>query len=117
MEKLVIHGGTPLKGEVYISGAKNAAVAILPASLLINGTCTISNVPNIADIKISCEILTKLGSKIEWISTNTIKIDNTNIYCTTAPLDLTRKFRASYYLIGAMLGRCKKVEVSLPGRL
>ena len=115
MEKLVIQGRTPLKGEVHISGAKNAAVAILPASLLVNGISTISNVPNIIDVELSCEILKEFGAKIEWIEKNTISIDTTNISCSTAPIDLTRKFRASYYLIGSMLGRCKKVEVGLPG--
>ena len=115
MEKLVITGGTPLKGEVTISGAKNAAVAILPATLLINGTCTIENLPNINDVKLYCEILEKIGAKITWITRNEIKIDTTNVCCTKAPLDITRKFRASYYLIGSMLGRCKDVQVSLPG--
>ena len=79
MEKLVINGSTSLKGEVTISGAKNAAVAILPAALLINGKCTIENIPNISDVKISCEILAKLGAKIEWIDNNTITIDSSNI--------------------------------------
>ena len=115
MEKLVITGGTPLKGEVTISGAKNAAVAILPATLLIDGVCTIDNLPNISDVKISCEILEKLGAKITWNNENEITIDTRNIYCTQAPLDMTRKFRASYYLIGSLLGRCKNVEVGLPG--
>ena len=115
MEKLVIEGGTPLKGEVIISGAKNAAVAILPAALLIDGKCTIENVPNISDVKIYCSILEELGAKIEWIAKNTITIDTSNICCTQAPLDMTRKFRASYYLIGALLGRCKNVGVGLPG--
>ena len=115
MEKLVIHGGTPLKGEIEIIGAKNSAVALLPATLLIKGICTISNLPNISDIKISCEILEKLGSKITWNSKNSVTIDNTNISCTVAPIDLTSQFRASYYLIGAMLGRTKQIEVGLPG--
>ena len=66
MEKLVVKGPTPLKGEVKINGAKNAAVALLPATLLIDGCCTIENLPNISDIKISCEILEKLGAKITW---------------------------------------------------
>ena len=114
MEKLVITGKTSLKGEVNISGAKNAAIAILPATLLIDGVCTIHNLPNIADVKIFCDILVELGAKINWLSTNSIEIDTSHISCTTAPLDLTRKFRASYYLIGSMLGRCKKVQVSLP---
>ena len=115
MEKLVIEGGSPLKGEVQICGAKNSAVALLPATLLINGVCTINNLPNISDIKITCDILEGLGSKIKWNSPHSITIDNTNINKTDAPLDLTSKFRASYYLIGAMLGRCKKIKVGLPG--
>ena len=115
MEKLVITGGTPLKGEVTISGAKNAAVAILPATLLINGICRIENLPNISDVKLYCEILEKIGAKITWITKNEITIDTRDICCTQAPLDITRKFRASYYLIGSMLGRCKNVQVGLPG--
>ena len=115
MEKLVINGPTPLKGEVNISGAKNSAVAILPATLLIDGVCTINNVPNIMDVKLSCEILEGLGSKIKWIDKNSLEIDNRNITNTIAPIDLTRKFRASYYLIGSMLGRKKEIEVGLPG--
>ncbi len=115
MEKLVINGGTPLKGEVEIIGAKNSAVALLPATLLIKGICTINNLPHISDIKISCEILEKLGSKIKWNSKNSVTIDNTNIISTVAPIDLTSQFRASYYLIGAMLSRSKKIEVGLPG--
>ena len=115
MDKLVITGGTPLKGEVVISGAKNAAVAILPATLLIDGICTIENLPNISDVKISCDILEQLGAKISWVDHNTVKIDTRNITSVNAPLDMTRKFRASYYLIGSLLGRCKKVEVGLPG--
>ena len=115
MEKLVIKGGTPLKGEVTISGAKNAAVAILPAALLINGKCTIENLPNISDVKLSCEILSKLGAKIEWIDTNTITIDTTDVCEHQAPIGLTSKFRASYYIIGALLGRCHKACVGSPG--
>lgn len=115
MEKLVVTGPTPLKGEVIINGAKNAAVAILPATLLIDGTCTIENLPNISDVKISCEILEKLGAKINWIDKHTITVDSRNIITTQAPLNLTRKFRASYYIIGAMLSRMGEVEVGMPG--
>lgn len=115
MEKLVVTGPTPLKGEVIINGAKNAAVAILPATLLIDGTCTIENLPNISDVKISCEILEKIGAKINWIDKHTITVDSRNIITTQAPLDLTRKFRASYYIIGAMLSRMGEVEVGMPG--
>ena len=115
MEKLVITGGTPLKGEVTISGAKNAAVAILPATLLINGICTINNLPNISDVKIYCEILEALGAKITWKNQNEITIDTRNIITTEAPLDLTSKFRASYYIIGSLLGRKGSVSVGMPG--
>ncbi|MBR3132848.1 MAG: UDP-N-acetylglucosamine 1-carboxyvinyltransferase [Clostridia bacterium] len=115
MEKLVISGPTPLKGEVEISGAKNAAVAIIPATILINGVCTIENLPHISDVKLYCEILEHLGAKVKWIGKNTVEIDSRNIHSTTAPLDITRKFRASYYLIGALLGRCGRAEVGSPG--
>ena len=115
MEKLLIKGPTNLRGEVTINGAKNAAVAILPATLLINGTCTIENVPNISDVKISCEILSKLGAKLTWVDNNTLFIDTTDIYTSKAPLDLTSKFRASYYLIGSMLGRKRAIQVGMPG--
>ncbi len=115
MEKLVIKGGTKLNGEVTISGAKNAAVAILPATLLIKGTCKINNLPNISDVKIICNILKELGAKITWTKPNEIIIDTREINCTKAPIDMTSKFRASYYLIGSMLGRCGSIEVGLPG--
>ncbi len=115
MEKLIITGKTPLKGEVTISGAKNAAVAILPATLLINGVCTIENLPNISDVKLYCNILETLGAKIEWKSEHEITIDTRNITSNKAPLETTRKFRASYYLIGSLLGRCKAAQVGIPG--
>ena len=115
MEKLVVPGPTPLKGEVIISGAKNAAVAILPATLLIDGVCTIENLPHISDIEISCKILEKLGAKITWNDKHSITIDTREIKTTKAPLDLTRKFRASYYVIGSMLGRKGEIEVGMPG--
>ena len=115
MEKLVITGNTPLKGEVKISGAKNAAVAILPATLLIDGICTIENLPNISDVKKSCEILEGLGAKITWNTPNEITIDTRNIDETEASEELTSKFRASYYIIGSMLGRKGKISVGMPG--
>ncbi len=115
MDKLVIKGGTPLKGEVTISGAKNAVLAILPATLLINDVCTIENVPNISDVKLYCDILESLGAKITWNNQNEITVDTRNIDCNADIVDITRKFRASYYLIGALLGRCGKACVGLPG--
>ncbi len=115
MDKLIIKGGTRLKGEVTISGAKNAAVALIPATLLINGICTITNIPNISDVKIFCKILEELGAIITWNNENEITFDTRNISCTNTPLDMTSKFRASYYLIGSLLGRCKEAMVGLPG--
>lgn len=115
MEKFIIDGNTRLEGEVTISGAKNAAIAILPAALLIDGITTIENVPKISDVNICCDILNELGAKVTWIDKNTISIDARNLHCTQAPLDMTSKFRASYYLLGALLGRCKQAEVGLPG--
>lgn len=115
MEKLVITGGTPLKGEVVISGAKNAAIAIIPATLLINGICTIENLPNISDVKLYCDILEDLGAIITWNSEHEVTIDTRNIDSHKTPLDVTRKFRASYYLIGALLGRSKFAQVGSPG--
>ena len=115
LEKLVINGKTPLKGDVVISGAKNAAVAILPATLLINGVCTIDNLPNISDVKIYCDILEDIGAKITWNNEHEITVDTTNINSFNTPLEKTSKFRASYYLIGSLLGRFKHAQVGMPG--
>jgi len=115
LEKLVIKGGTRLTGDVVISGAKNAAVALLPATLLVDGICTINNLPYISDVKISCKILEELGAKVTWNGNNEVTIDARNIKSSVAPIDMTSKFRASYYLIGALLGRCKSAVVGLPG--
>ncbi|MCL2860190.1 MAG: UDP-N-acetylglucosamine 1-carboxyvinyltransferase [Oscillospiraceae bacterium] len=115
MEKLIITGNKCLKGEVVISGAKNAAVALIPATLLLNGTCTIFNLPNISDIKIYIEILESLGVKVTWNNKNSVKLDTRHIASTNSTIELTKKFRASYYLIGSLLGRLGSVEVGLPG--
>ena len=115
LEKLVINGKTPLRGDVVISGAKNAAVAILPATLLINGVCTIDNLPNISDVKIYCDILEDIGAKITWNNEHEITIDTTNVNSYNTPMEKTSKFRASYYLIGSLLGRFKHAQVGMPG--
>lgn len=115
LEKLVINGKTSLKGEVVISGAKNAAVAILPATLLINGVCTIENIPNISDVKIICDILEDIGAKITWNNEHEITIDTRDVNSYATPLEKTSKFRASYYLIGSLLGRFKHAQVGMPG--
>lgn len=115
MEKLVINGGNPLFGNVNINGAKNAAVAILPAAILASKeVCTIENVPNIEDINCLEIILKYLGCKVET-SCNSIKIDSTNIVTTNATIPEVRNMRASYYLLGALLSRFKKARVELPG--
>ena len=115
MEKIIVNGPCRLEGEVTISGAKNAAVAILPATLLVAGKCHLENVPNISDIRAFVKILESLGSKIEYVSEHEMIIDNTNIHTTVAPYDLTSKFRASYYLLGALLSRFGNAQISLPG--
>jgi len=115
VNKIIVNGPCKLEGEVTISGAKNAAVAILPATLLVNGKCHLENVPNISDIRAFIKILESLGSKIEYISEHEMIIDNSDIHTTTAPYDLTSKFRASYYLLGALLSRFGKAQISLPG--
>ena len=115
MEKIIVNGPCRLEGEVTISGAKNAAVAILPATLLVAGKCHLENVPNISDIRAFVKILESLGSKIEYVSEHEMIIDNTDIHTTVAPYDLTSKFRASYYLLGALLSRFGNAQISLPG--
>lgn len=115
MEKLIIKGGKPLNGTVTINGAKNAAVAILPATVLINGKCKIENLPNISDIKLCCDILESIGAKINFLSPNEVEIDTTNINKTSISPDITRKFRASYYFIGSLLSRFRSASVGTPG--
>ncbi len=115
VEKYVINGGAALRGEVEISGAKNAAVAIIPAALLVDGVCRIENIPQISDADMLLTILSHLGSKVRFVNRTTIEIDSSSARCVDAPYDLTRKIRASYYLIGAMLGRFGKAKTTMPG--
>ncbi|MBQ9106829.1 MAG: UDP-N-acetylglucosamine 1-carboxyvinyltransferase [Clostridia bacterium] len=115
MDKFLITGGTPLRGEVTISGAKNAAVAIIPAAILSDGICRIENIPNIADVNIICKILYQMGAGVRMINEHTMEIDPSTIRTGCVPYELTRKIRASYYLIGAMLGKYGFADVSMPG--
>ncbi len=115
MEKFVIHGGHPLYGEVSISGAKNAAVAILPAVILAEDVCVIENLPKISDVAIMLQILTDLGAKVRMLSDSVAEIDPRPIATPVATGELLKKMRASYYLIGALLGRFNQAEVALPG--
>lgn len=115
MLKYMITGGKQLNGTVTISGAKNAAVAILPASLLVSGTCRIENVPDISDVRLLLEILDDMGASIRRLAPNTVEIDCTRVRDSVAPIELVRRIRASYYLIGAQLGRFSHAKVALPG--
>ena len=115
MDKYVIMGGKPLHGEVEISGAKNAAVAIIPAALMIDGTCRIENIPQISDVTLLLNILKDMGADIRTVNRHTMDIDCTRINRADAPFDRMRRIRASYYLVGAMLGRFGRAEVAMPG--
>ena len=115
MEKLFIKGGNVLKGKVYISGAKNAAVAIIPAALLSDGVCRIENIPNIADVTVLLQMLKGLGASVKYINKSTVEIDPAGVNTHIVPYEMTRKTRASSYFMGAMLGRFKKAKVALPG--
>ena len=115
MTKYVIHGGKPLHGTVEISGAKNAAMAILPATLMVDGVCRIENVPQISDVTQILTILQELGADIRTVNRTTVDIDCSHIRNARVPDALARKIRASYYLIGAMLSRFGSAEVPLPG--
>ncbi len=115
MEKYIINGGKPLQGEVTISGAKNAAVAILPATILAAGKCVIENLPDISDVMVSLQILSELGARVRLINKNTYEIDTTYLSCTEVPNELSRQMRASYYFLGALLGRFGNAQVAMPG--
>ena len=115
MDQYIIHGGTTLKGTVEISGAKNAAVAIIPAALLVQGVCRIENIPQISDTDTLLTILAELGARVSYLNKSTIEIDCSNARYQDAPYDLMRKIRASYYLIGSMLGRFGSAKTTMPG--
>lgn len=109
-----INGGKPLNGSVTISGAKNAAVAILPAALLVSGKCRIENVPDISDVRILLDILEGMGADIHCPESHVVEIDCTAVHCTEPDHNLVQEMRASYYLMGALLGRFGHAHVALP---
>lgn len=115
MDNFVIEGGHELFGEVNISGAKNAAVAIIPAAILADDVVRIENIPAISDVSLIIKILDSMGAGIKMINKNTIEVDPRSLKCQSVPYELTSCFRASYYLIGAMLGRFKQAQVAMPG--
>ena len=115
MEKYVIEGGKALRGEVHISGAKNAAVAILPAVLLADEPCIVENLPDISDVSLLLKSMTTLGAKVEMIDANTAKIDPTGVKSYIVTKDMSSGMRASSYFLGALLGRFGKAKVAPPG--
>ena len=116
LEKIIINGGKPLFGEVEISGAKNAALAIIPAAILSQDVCTIENLPlSISDVCIMMKILNQLGAKVRVVNKHTIEIDSRSVNSYVISNDMTKHLRASYYFIGALLGRYGRAKVALPG--
>ncbi len=115
MEKIIINGGKPLNGTVEISGMKNAAVAVLMASILNEDKCVIENVPDIIDVHVALEILSSMGVSVRMLNKTTVELDSRHLNGTPAPVELVRKMRASYYLIGAELGRYNRAYVAYPG--
>lgn len=111
----MINGGRRLVGTVDISGAKNAALAIIPATVLAEGKCRIENIPDIRDVRLMMDIIRHLGASVKQVNRNTYEIDTTYIASETVPDAMARKMRASYYFIGALLGRAGKAEVAMPG--
>ena len=115
MERIIIEGRKKLNGEVSISGAKNAAVAIIPATVLSDDVCRIENIPNISDVTLMGEILAEMGANVKMVNKNTLEIDPRGIVSPIASFELMSHMRASYYLLGALLGKFSHAVVSLPG--
>ena len=115
MEQYIIKGGEPLVGEVTISGAKNAALGILAAAIMTNDTVTIENLPNVRDINVLLQAIEGIGGKVERVNSHIVKINGSNIGSVSIDYEYIRKIRASYYLLGALLGKYKKAQVALPG--
>ena len=115
LNKYMIRGGRELFGEVTVSGAKNAAVAIIPAALLVDGVCRIENIPQISDVTLFFSILEELGARVRVLNRHAIEIDCHAIHSTRPSYDLARRIRASYYLLGALLGRFGQATVAMPG--
>ena len=115
MDKFIIKGGRRLTGEVTISGAKNAVVAIIPAVILADSPCVLENIPEISDVSISLRILYEMGAKVENLGGGTYRIDATGIKDPVVPYDLARHMRASYYFLGTLLGKFGRARVAMPG--
>ena len=115
MDKLIVTGQKRLEGEVFISGAKNAAVAIIPAAIMADDVSVIENLPCIEDVSSLCNTINKIGAKSSFLNQHTLQVDGRNINNIRATYEEVQKIRASYYLLGALLARFKKAEVAMPG--
>ena len=115
MEQYIIKGGNPLVGEVSIGGAKNAALGILAAAIMTDETVTIENLPDVNDTNVLLQAIASIGGKVDRINANTVKINGSQIHTFCIDDGFIRKIRASYYLLGALLGKYKKAQVALPG--
>ena len=115
MEQYIIKGGKPLQGDVSIGGAKNAALGILAAAIMTDETVTIDNLPDVRDINVLLQAMEGIGAKIERVNRHTVKINGSNISSVSIDYEFIRKIRASYYLLGALLGKYNKAQVALPG--
>lgn len=115
MEQYVIKGGNPLVGEVDIAGAKNAALAILSAAIMTDETILIENLPDVRDINVLLEAIAEIGAQVDRVDKSTVKINGSTIGNLSVDYEFIKKIRASYYLLGALLGKYKHAEVPLPG--
>ena len=115
LNKYIVEGGRPLFGEIHISGAKNAAVAIIPAALMVSGSCRIENIPQISDVHLLLGILQDLGATVRYINPHTVEINAAKLRNNRVPYESARRCRASYYMLGALLGRFGLADVALPG--
>ncbi|MCM1467904.1 MAG: UDP-N-acetylglucosamine 1-carboxyvinyltransferase, partial [Alistipes sp.] len=115
MEQYIIKGGQPLKGEVSVGGAKNAALGILAAAIMTDETVTIENVPDVRDVRVMLRAIEGIGAQVKYVYNNTVQINGKSISDISVDGEYVKKIRASYYLIGALLGKYKRAEVALPG--
>ena len=115
MDSIIVNGGKRLKGEVNISGAKNAAIAVIPAAILSDGVCHIDNIPNISDVFTELETLKSMGASVTMCTANSFDIDTRGLRNVAPPYELARKMRASYYFLGALAGRFGEASVPMPG--
>ena len=115
MEQYIIKGGNPLSGEVEIGGAKNAALAILAAAIMTDETVTIENLPDVRDVNVMLKAMEGIGVIVDRLDRHTVKINGSLVQNQSIDFEFMKKIRASYYLLGALLGKYKRADVVLPG--